>query len=225
MGNIFKICFWIIFIGQLIGRYMNEPILDFIFKPLIMPCLALYLYFSVPKTKFVWLILSAFVFSWFGDIALLLESSNNQLFILGLGFFLLAHLLYIFAFRQTDSLDNKPNLLKNKPYLFIPLILYCMGLFYVLYPNLKSFTIPVILYVIVISLMAIFALNRKNRVTPSSFKLIFLGAVLFVISDSFIALNKFLIQIPYNGVWVMLTYMLAQYLIAEGAKKTILFTS
>ncbi len=100
-----------------------------------------------------------------------------------------------------------------------------MGLFYVLYPNLKSFTIPVILYVIVISLMAIFALNRKNRVTPSSFKLIFLGAVLFVISDSFIALNKFLIQIPYNGVWVMLTYMLAQYLIAEGAKKTILFTS
>lgn len=182
-----------------------------------MPCLALYLYFSVQSklSKFIRFIIAGFAFSWLGDIALMLEKYNSQLFLLGLAFFLLAHILYIIAF---NTHVQKP-FFQEKPLLFVPLFLYGIGLFYFLYPNLQGFTIPVLLYAIVITTMAIFALNRKNNVSPQSFKLIFRGALFFVLSDSLIALNKFMVQIPYHGLWVMLTYMIAQYLIAEGSKQ------
>ncbi|SFE39426.1 lysoplasmalogenase [Thermoflexibacter ruber] len=217
MQKIFKIAFIIIFIGQIAGRWFSSPLLDYIFKPLIMPCLALYLYFSVQGrlSKFIKFIIIGFVFSWLGDIALMLEKFNSQLFLLGLAFFLVAHIFYIIAF---NTHIQKP-FFQEKPLLFVPLFLYGIGFFYFLYPNLQGFTIPVLLYTIVITAMAIFALNRKNNVSLLSFKLIFRGALFFVLSDSLIALNKFMLQIPYNGLWVMLTYMVAQYLIAEGSKQ------
>ncbi len=217
MQKIFKIAFIVIFVGQLAGRWLSSPWLDYIFKPLIMPCLALYLYFAVQGrlSKFIKFILAGFVLSWLGDIALMLEHFNSQLFLLGLAFFLVAHILYIIAF---NTQIQKP-FFQEKPLSFIPLFLYGIGFFYLLYPNLQDFTIPVCLYSIVIMTMAAFALNRKNNVSPQSFKLIFRGALFFVLSDSLIALNKFILQIPYHGLWIMLTYMIAQYLIAEGSRQ------
>jgi uncharacterized membrane protein YhhN len=44
-----------------------------------------------------------------------------------------------------------------------------------------------------------------------------LGALLFVISDSLLAINKFYQDIPLAGVLIMLTYGLAQLFIMEGA--------
>lgn len=217
MQKIFKIAFLIIFIGQIAGRWLSSPLLDYIFKPLIMPCLALYLYFSVQGklSKFSKFIIAGFTFSWLGDIALILEKFNNQLFLLGLAFFLVAHILYMIAF----NIHVRKPFFQEKPLLFVPLFLYGIGFFYFLYPNLQGFTVPVLLYTIVITAMVAFALNRKNNVSPQSFRLIFRGALFFVLSDSLIALNKFMLQIPYSGLWVMLTYMIAQYLIAEGSKQ------
>ena len=76
--------------------------------------------------------------------------------------------------------------------------------------------IPVFVYTATILLMAIFALNRKDRVLEASFCPIFVGALLFILSDSLLAFDKFLVPIPYAGVFVMSTYMAAQYLIVEG---------
>jgi uncharacterized membrane protein YhhN len=74
----------------------------------------------------------------------------------------------------------------------------------------------VFVYTATIRLMAIFALNRKDRTPEASFYPIFVGALLFIMSDSLLALNKFLVPIPYAGVIVMSTYVAAQYLIVEG---------
>jgi uncharacterized membrane protein YhhN len=64
--------------------------------------------------------------------------------------------------------------------------------------------------------MSAVALNRKDRVNLSSFRLVFLGSVFFVLSDSMIALNKFSMDIPLAGFWIMITYITAQYLIMRG---------
>ncbi|MCB0548246.1 MAG: hypothetical protein KDD19_11740, partial [Phaeodactylibacter sp.] len=46
------------------------------------------------------------------------------------------------------------------------------------------------------------------------------GILLFILSDSLIALNKFrvdLVVIPYARLWIMATYLLGQYWIARNA--------
>jgi len=60
------------------------------------------------------------------------------------------------------------------------------------------------------------ALNRKDRVNSRSYLLVFIGSVIFVLSDSMIALDKFYRDIPLAGFLIMLTYISAQYLIMRG---------
>jgi len=40
-----------------------------------------------------------------------------------------------------------------------------------------------------------------------------------MISDSLLAINKFMQPLPLSGLAIMLTYLLAQYLIVEGVLK------
>jgi len=42
------------------------------------------------------------------------------------------------------------------------------------------------------------------------------GAILFVISDGVIAVNKFAFEVPGERILVMSTYIAAQYLIIRG---------
>jgi uncharacterized membrane protein YhhN len=67
--------------------------------------------------------------------------------------------------------------------------------------------------------MLIAAINRYGKVSRLSFILVLAGAVLFVISDSLIALNKFGFPFVFSGVAVMTTYIAAQYLIVTGVLK------
>jgi uncharacterized membrane protein YhhN len=64
--------------------------------------------------------------------------------------------------------------------------------------------------------MSVMALNRKEIKPVKSFHFVFLGSLLFVISDSVIAINKFFQPIPFDGIIVMSTYMAAQFLIVKG---------
>lgn len=72
-------------------------------------------------------------------------------------------------------------------------------------------------YIFVISIMAILAAYRYKRVNLYSFRLIYWGALFFVISDSALAYNKFVEPFSFSGVLIMATYMIAQYLITLGA--------
>ncbi len=64
--------------------------------------------------------------------------------------------------------------------------------------------------------MAARALNRFKTTSTESFLLVFFGSVLFVLSDTLIAIDKFYVSIPNDGVFVMSTYIAAQYLIMRG---------
>ncbi len=60
------------------------------------------------------------------------------------------------------------------------------------------------------------SLNRSGRVGAMSFKLVFVGSLLFLLSDTMIAFNKFHSDIPMAGFLIMITYIAAQYLIMRG---------
>jgi uncharacterized membrane protein YhhN len=77
-----------------------------------------------------------------------------------------------------------------------------------------ALTIPVIIYFLVIKTMAILASCRNLSLTGN--KEIILGSLLFVISDTILAYNKFIIPIKFSTFFVMFTYGLGQYLIVKG---------
>jgi len=76
--------------------------------------------------------------------------------------------------------------------------------------------IPVLLYAILLTTMVLVSIFRDGKTTSQSFWLVFIGALLFMISDSLIAINKFINPLPWSGVQIMLTYLTAQALIVHG---------
>lgn len=139
-----------------------------------------------------------------GDVFLAIDLSNS--FIFGLGSFLIAHLLYTAIFYQ--SFDRQ-KVLKEK-FVLAGLLVFATTMAMVLLPVTGELKIPVIIYLTVITLMAICA-----RLTALSAK-VGIGALSFVVSDALLAQSMFLTPLPLSSIGVMLTYYLAQYLIVTG---------
>jgi len=152
---------------------------------------------------------SARFFSWAGDIAL----EFNGMFIPGLLFFLVAHLMYLWVFTSTPG---KNSILSSRVYLLITVLIFGIGLIVFLYNDLGKMRIPVILYAVVILLMLSGAINRIEKVNRKSYRFVLAGAILFVISDSFIAINKFSMPFECSSIVIMTTYVFAQFLIIQG---------
>lgn len=89
----------------------------------------------------------------------------------------------------------------------------------ILNPWLGQMRLPVRTYGLVISFMLLLALHMLYLSQRSAGRLLALGAVLFVISDSILAINKFFHAIPVAGVLIMLSYGLAQFFLVYGAVK------
>lgn len=212
--------FSIIFILIMILNLMVQSIVfeeyNIFIKPLICLSLAFYLFKeSNMKVGFNRLVFAGLIFSLFGDILLLYSGSDVFLFLYGLVSFLIAHILYSSAFFR--DFKNKPQESKY----FGHLILFLMGVFSMSYYSiirdyLNDFLIPVLAYIFVISIMAILAGYRYRRVNLLSFRLICFGASFFVISDAALAYMKFVEPYSFAGILIMLTYMIAQFLITLG---------
>jgi uncharacterized membrane protein YhhN len=192
------------------GRYFT--------KPLLMPLLMLgYFLETRPVNLFSRIILLALFFSWMGDVFLLFEQAMPVFFIAGLVSFLTAHLLYIAYFARIPS--NAVSFLRKRPVMLLAVLAYIMELMYVLWPFLGGMKIPVLIYGIVIGTMLCFALWQYGKIPSPAAWLFITGAILFVASDSLLAVNKFKTPVPQGGLWIMGTYILAQYLIARGSAR------
>ncbi len=152
------------------------------------------------------LLFAALIFSAGGDIALAL--GEGQYFIIGLGLFLVAHIVYIVAF----SRDFKAQ--KSRIPIAVLLVAYAVAIAVIMTPSLKEMMLPVYVYMVVITLMGIFAAFRG----PKS-KLVLYGALSFIVSDSILAINRFMVAVPASDYLVMITYYLAQVLIVYGFVK------
>jgi uncharacterized membrane protein YhhN len=205
-----------IVVVELTGRFTDNIALEYPVKPLIMIWMAVYFLIFSKKKSFTVPVLLAFFFSWVGDILLMLSGRDELFFFAGVGGFFLAQVTYIFIFARYSEEKRKGYLRKN-PLIIVLFLLYVGGIYYLLLPGLEGIMKPVILvYAISLIGMSMMALNRRGRVNPSSFRFVFTGSILFLVSDSMIAINKFTTEIPLAGFWIMITYILAQYLIMRG---------
>jgi len=213
MKKIALILFALATAGVLVSSLFPLSILYVISKPMIMPSLLFYYLFSTEHTERSRALFLAIVFSFVGDVLLM----NDGYFISGLVAFLLSHVMYIFTYRQYRDEPTEGSLQGlQRMRLSFPVILGGTGLIVILYPALNELRIPVMIYAIVLMLMVISAIFRMGRTSQKSFWTVLLGAILFMISDSLLAVNKFLEPFAYAGFWIMLTYCAAQYFIVRG---------
>jgi len=215
--KIFTLVFAIIFLLNILAQTDILNDFNILIKPLICISLAIYLYKNVNMIAgFNRLVFAGLIFSLFGDCFLLFAGTDIYFFLYGLVSFLLAHIVYSFAFFR----DFKNNPQESKFY--GNLMLFVLGVFtlsfYIFIRDyLNDFRIPVMVYMFVISVMAILASYRYKRVNLLSFRLILFGALFFVVSDAALAFNKFVEPYPFSGILIMSTYMIAQYLITMGS--------
>jgi uncharacterized membrane protein YhhN len=213
-------------IVELSGRLlMNNRTLEFLAKPQLMVLLTLHFLsvlneWKVPRSVTHWAIVAALLFSWLGDVALMLETSYPILFIFGLIFFLIAHIAYIVTFSRLALLreSRTPPFLKRRPQYFFGIlgaaIMFYFGVMDSALPS--ELRIPVIIYLVALLLVIFSTLNREGKTNKESFQLGVFGAIIFFSSDTLLALNRFVIPIPKSGFFVMGTYILAQYLLVKS---------
>jgi uncharacterized membrane protein YhhN len=213
---VLHLIFALIVIVELLGRIMEIIQLEYFVKPLIMIWMAVYFMLFMKKSALALPVLFAFFFSWVGDNLLMLSASNELFFFAGVGAFFCAQLGYIYTFAIYSEKGGKGYLQKN-PWVSLFFLAYVAGMLILLFPGLEGIMKPIVtIYSISLMLMSMMALNRSQRVGETSFKLVFVGSLLFMLSDSMLAFDKFRSEIPLAGFLIMLTYIAAQYLIMRG---------
>lgn len=214
--NKFTAIFWIIVAADITGIIPGINLLHFIAKPLLMPVLIAWLISSKPISHRM-LALTGLFFSWAGDVLLLFEKNGALFFTGGLVCFLLTHICYIIYFLKTRPIE--PSLLKTQPWWIILVPAYGTALVWLLFPHLADMKLPVMIYAVVICSMLLCSLHAfKSTSFPSRYYFV-TGALLFVASDSLLAINKFYQPFAFAGSLIMLTYCGAQYLIVTGIIK------
>ncbi len=151
----------------------------------------------------------------FGALALSLAGDAFLMFpgyfIPGLVSFLLAHLAYIALFRQGVPWFSSRRALAAT-----------LGVGVAMYTFLwqgglpTALRAPVAAYVLVIALMAAQAIGRATVQRNAAAVGVAVGAVFFMLSDTLLAINKFVSPLPMSQVWVLSTYYAAQILIARN---------
>ncbi|HEY71197.1 MAG TPA: lysoplasmalogenase [Anaerolineae bacterium] len=190
------------------GHYTEPPWIIYVFKPLttiLILVIALLSGADAPPAYRI-AILVGLVFSLAGDVLLMLPSDQ---FMLGLVSFLIAQICYIIAFTS------------NRGFSFgwaslIPVVIYGAIVYALLAPHLGKMRLPVIAYMIVILVMAWQAWERWSALDERGALLAFIGAALFVLSDTFLALNRFRGEFAASRALSLSTYYAAQWLITSS---------
>ncbi|MBA7572617.1 hypothetical protein ES708_14400 [subsurface metagenome] len=217
----FMIGFFLFFVIHLIGELLliknkeskNNLMIRYISKPLLMPLLACFYIFDNTSLN-VWVILGI-AGGFLGDVFLMIPDpkKTKKFFKIGLISFLLGHLFYIIALIIMTDFSNYQwwSILLSIPYIVIGAIVY---------PRLIKHTgkmkIPVTIYLIVIILMGVCTTFLWGGAEPIGVILLMLGALVFIISDTINAFNKFAKEIPYERLYTMTTYLLGQFLLVLG---------
>jgi uncharacterized membrane protein YhhN len=217
----FTIIYLIFALIESFGELLNLPNEIHLFtKPALMTTLILY-FLSVTKgTNFKdkTLFIFAMIFAFLGDTFLMFQTQNPLFFMLGLGSFLLMQIGYSIYFNR--EIEFRKSFLLQKSYWTIPVIVYALVFYKIVSEDVGGLKVAILAYTVCIATMMLSAINRFGAVSPKSYRWVFFGALFFMISDSILAINKFVDDIPNAGFWIMSTYCLAQYLIVRGVTVT-----
>lgn len=134
-----------------------------------------------------------------------------QRFIIGLCAFLCGHIFYILSFKKQKSVKPPPELFIYIISIYALVMMTIMSLV-IFYKGDLYLIVPVILYTAIIAFMAYTAWQTRN-------KWLIIGSLLFLISDSILAWNKFVNAVPFSTVLIMVTYYSANYFIATSLSR------
>ena len=196
-------------IGTIRANYSGQRNQVYVFKSLttvlIITIAALGL--EPPSQSYKWTIVAGLVFSLAGDIFLMLPSDR---FVAGLISFLIAHLLYILAFSTVGGLYASM-------WSLLPFLLFGALFMILMWRDLGSMRIPALIYALAIVIMAWQAYGNWQLTDQLPALLAFIGALLFVVSDSVLTLNRFKFSFQAAQAVILSTYFVAQWLIALSA--------
>lgn len=157
------------------------------------------------------IILAGLCLSLAGDLALMFPK-NIKAFRVGLACFLMAHLVYSVAFLQIGHVNV------NDILPIIILLSASIAFFMLIRSGLDSMKVPVIAYVVIISVMVASAIIvfGSDGVSFRTGSMVLLGALLFYISDLILAANRFWKPWKFNRISLAFYYS-GQVLIALSA--------
>ncbi|MFY8275411.1 lysoplasmalogenase [Pseudoalteromonas sp. SSDWG2] len=184
---------------------LKKDALCYVFKPLT-TVLIIALAWSQTSTLTAvhYWVFVGLVLSLLGDIFLMLK---KDYFLQGLIAFFFAHVAYVVAFTHTCEFALSTMLL-------VALLVYAGLLIAILNKQLGRLRIPVYAYAAALTLMV---LTSYNFYQVSDYQLgvfTFVGALFFMVSDSILAYRRFIKSYIWSQPAILLTYYLAQTLIA-----------
>ncbi|MBE7693523.1 lysoplasmalogenase [Tenacibaculum finnmarkense] len=208
--KIASIIFLIIAILDVYAVITQHKSLEIICKPLLMTSLVIVYLVSLKKGEKAnfWLV-SALFFSFWGDVFLL---DKTNYFVFGLGSFLVAHIMYI---KMTANFLKKTAVIQilKSAVIFVALF---VTIFLLIKDNLGEMLVPVLVYGTAISGFGTCALLNYQQEKSTENTVLLLGAILFIASDSGIALNNFYSPKHFFDIAIIILYVLAQFLIVKA---------
>lgn len=180
--------------------------LFYLFKPLTMVLIIMIGAIAgtpVPATYKIF-ILAGLLCSLAGDVSLMFP---DKWFKAGLVAFLAAHVFYILAFKPGPGRPVSVGI-------FLPFMIFGLLMFRTLAPSLGALKLPVLVYIAAITVMAWLAASRFIYAGGTRLLFAFAGAVLFLVSDSVLAYDRFAKKIGPAQIIILGTYFPAQLLIA-----------
>lgn len=202
-------------IGNLLTWGFNKPKWNLFTKPLLMPVMAVY--YVLNSGNIEYLLVFALFFAFLGDVFLIWP--NKKIFFTGgLVFFLIMQLLYIiFIIAQQLSFSSLSLLAISSALIFLlaGIIIYLK-----LFNYLNEMKIPVLIYMLVILIVGYLCfLNMINNSNINNI-IQFVGAIIFIVSDTILAFDSFKRPLRLANVWIMATYITAQLFLFVGFMNT-----
>lgn len=207
----FHLLFWSVSLLHIGAKITATTPLGVASKALIVPLLALYLFSQKNGSKGYGV---ALFFSWLGDLLLIPEGTSY--FGLGIASFWVTQGCFI-ALMIKQLPQPIIRYFSNPKALVLLLILggYLVTMLSLLLPQLDTLKIPIVGYATTLAMTGflglLFLLKKKEPLNI----MLALGCMLFLISDSMIALDHFYFERPIFTYWIMITYIPAQYFIGK----------
>lgn len=200
----FTIFFILLMILEILGLTVI-PSYHMVSKPMIMAGLIGFYIFEERSQSHAFI--TGLIFALLGDSFMLF--GTDDMFVIGLVCFLIMQICY------TVTFNKKRRIPRTRDYA-VPAVIGIIGLSILAYlwDNLGDMQWAVAGYTLAIVLMAMYAYLRHPKLR--GYGLLFIGVCFFILSDTLLGMDKFGTNFPYAQIVVMLTYMVAQYLIVTG---------
>lgn len=197
----------VVVLALLIAELREDRRAQFFFKPLAaFGFVILALQFGALETVYGKYILAALMACAVGDV-LLLSRKSEKLFMGGMAAFALGHIIYSFGFLEYGLWSG--TILNAKSIDLIGVIIFLFSTllaFYFVSKSERKMRLPIFLYTFVIAVMVSFSFLTES--------LIIAGAIMFAISDIFVAKDRFVKRDPKNAFAITPLYFGAQALFA-----------